>query len=291
MKDEGITLLGHRRIRFFQRYRELRPLFFVLLLGLAISGCSQRNTTAHVPPAPTSSASPDTGSATSTPPSAGASSAAAPNSGATSRNPSAGMNPVPGAHVEEGMASWYGVPFHGRRASDGEIYDMYKFTAAHRTLPFNTMVRVTNLSNGQQVDVRIIDRGPFVEDRIIDLSLAAARAIDIVPAGTARVRLEIISGTPIPTLGRFGVQVGAFSDRANAERLRDQLAATYQPVSIQEFTGPAGELFRVRVGSVPNEAAARILAAKVQSDSGLEAFIVRLDDATVTPPTGGNVQP
>jgi rare lipoprotein A len=200
------------------------------------------------------------------------------------------MNPVPGAHIEEGMASWYGVPYHGRRASDGEVYDMYKLTAAHRTLPFNTVVRVTNLSNGQQVDVRIIDRGPFVENRIIDLSLAAARAIDMVSAGTTRVRVEIISGAPIPALGRFAVQVGAFSDRANAERLRDQLATTYQPISVQEFTGPNGELFRVRVGSVPNESAARQLAAKVQSASGLEAFIVRLDDTTVSPTPGGDQQ-
>jgi rare lipoprotein A len=167
---------------------------------------------------------------------------------------------------------------------------MNKLTAAHRTLPFNTMVRVTNLSNGQQVDVRIIDRGPFIEDRIIDLSLAAARAIDMVAAGTARVRVEIISGAPIPSLGKFAVQVGAFSDRANAERLRDQLAATYQPVSIQDFTGPTGRLFRVRVGDVPNESAARQLAAKVQSDSGLHAFVVRLDDVPQNPAPGGDVQ-
>ena len=97
---------------------------------------------------------------------------------------------VPGEYVEEGVASWYGVPFNGRRTSNGEIYDMHEFTAAHRTLPFNGVVRVTNLNNGKQTEVRINDRGPFVANRIIDLSLSAAQAIEMVGTGTAHVRLE-----------------------------------------------------------------------------------------------------
>ena len=91
--------------------------------------------------------------------------------------------PAPSGYTEEGNASWYGVPFHGRHASNGEIYDMYKLTAAHRTLPFETMVRVTNLNNGKSTVVRITDRGPFVDNRIIDLSLAAAREVDSVGPG------------------------------------------------------------------------------------------------------------
>src|SRR5205807_5210491 len=91
--------------------------------------------------------------------------------------------PAPAGYAEQGNASWYGEPFNGRRASNGEIYDMYKFTAAHRTLPFDTMVRVTNLNNGESTTVRITDRGPFVENRVIDLSLAAAREIDLVGPG------------------------------------------------------------------------------------------------------------
>ena len=94
--------------------------------------------------------------------------------------------------TETGIASWYGVPYHGRRSASGEIFDMEKLTAAHRALPFETWVEVTNLSNGKQVDVRITDRGPFVRGRIIDLSMAAARQIDMVRAGTARVRLKVI---------------------------------------------------------------------------------------------------
>ncbi len=97
---------------------------------------------------------------------------------------------------ETGLASWYGRPYHGRAAANGEIYDMEKFTAAHRTLPFGTWVRVTNLANDKSVDVRIIDRGPFAGGRIIDLSRAAAEVIDMIRQGLARVRLDIIF-TPV----------------------------------------------------------------------------------------------
>lgn len=201
------------------------------------------------------------------------------------------MTPVaPGGYVEQGVASWYGVPYHGRRAANGEIYDMYKLTAAHRTLPFNTVVRVTNLTNAEQIDVRITDRGPFVEDRIIDLSLAAARAIDMVASGTARVRVEILSAPPNPTRGSFAVQIGAFADRTNAEHLRDQLAARYQPISIQDGMGPNGRLFRLRIGSVPTEAAAQQLASKLRSEDGFETFVVRLDDVQQTSSPNGGAQ-
>ena len=103
--------------------------------------------------------------------------------------------PAPPARIgsgETGVASWYGVPYNGRRAASGEIYDMEKFTAAHRTLPFQTWVEVTNATNGKHVDVRITDRGPFAHGRIIDLSHAAAREIDMLGAGTAHVRLRVI---------------------------------------------------------------------------------------------------
>ena len=141
-----------------------------------------------------------------------------------------GAAPVPGAYVEQGIASWYGVPFHGRRAANGEVYDMNQPTAAHRTLPFGSMVRVTNLDNGRKTEVRITDRGPFVEGRIIDLSFAAARSVDMVGAGIARVRLDLLSSGRVPSgAGNFTVQVGAFTQRGNAERLRDQLMARYEP--------------------------------------------------------------
>jgi len=110
--------------------------------------------------------------------------------------------PAPSGYTEEGTLSWYGVPFHGRHASNGEIYDMYKLTAAHRTLPFETMVRVTNLNNGKTTVVRITDRGPFVDNRIIDLSLAAAREVDSVGPGVVPARVEVLGGVD-PTAGFF----------------------------------------------------------------------------------------
>jgi len=179
--------------------------------------------------------------------------------------------------MEEGVASWYGIPFQGRRTSNGEIYDMHEFTAAHRTLPFNTVVRVTNLRNAKQTEVRINDRGPFVANRVIDLSLSAAQAIEMVGTGTAPVRVEIISG-PNPQLGFFGVQVGAFLVEENAERLKLQLATRYSSVIIATYDSPTGMFYRVRVGRVASENAAQQLADRLKTDEQLTTFVVRLDE-------------
>lgn len=184
---------------------------------------------------------------------------------------------TPGIYTEEGVASWYGVPFNGHRTSNGEIYDMHQLTAAHRTLPFNSIVRVTNLRNGLQTEVRINDRGPFVADRIIDLSLSAAQAIDMIGTGTARVRLELVLGSN-PAIGYFGVQVGAFRVQENAQRLRDQLSQRYSSVSIAEYDSPNGLFYRVRVGRLPTELAARQLAEQLHSDDQFVTFVVRLDE-------------
>jgi rare lipoprotein A len=175
------------------------------------------------------------------------------------------------------MASWYGAPFNGRRTSDGEVYNMHDLTAAHRTLPFNAVVRVTNLSNGKAVDVRINDRGPFVANRIIDLSYSAAEAIGMVGPGTAEVRLDL-EGGPDPNVGFFGVQVGAFQLEQNAQRLRELLNARYAPVSIAEYDTPRGVYYRVRAGRLPSEAAARELANQIQQQEHTPVFVVRLDN-------------
>lgn len=184
---------------------------------------------------------------------------------------------IPGQYVEEGVASWYGVPFNGHRTSSGEIYDMHAFTAAHRTLPFGSLVRVINLRNGMQTEVRINDRGPFVLNRVIDLSLSAAQAIGMVGPGTAPVRLEVVSG-PSPTQGFFGVQVGAFANEDNANRLRDRLAIRYSSVSIAVYDSPNGIFYRVRVGRLPTEAVARQLADQLHADEQFTTFVVRLDN-------------
>src|ERR1700674_1756005 len=166
------------------------PALAVALATLVLSACAHKKR-AHVPPPPPSRAS-----------------------------------ALPGA-VETGIASWYGHPYHGRRAADGETYDLETLVAAHRTLPFNTWVRVYNLNNNKAVEVRIIDRGPFVDGRIIDLSHAAAREIEMIGPGIARVRVEVIRAPEGVPSGGFAVQVGAFRDRGNAERLRSRMQSLY----------------------------------------------------------------
>jgi len=154
---------------------------------------------------------------------------------------------------------------------------MYKLTAAHRTLPFDTMVRVTNLNNGKSTTVRITDRGPFVDNRIIDVSLAAAREIDLVGPGVAPVRVEVL-GNVDPTEGFFTVQVGAFRDRGNADRLRDRLNVSHSPIFIQQYDAPEGTFYRVRVGRISGENAAQQFAEQLRSREGFSPFVVRLDE-------------
>src|ERR1700678_2418904 len=180
--------------------------------------------------------------------------------------------------TENGIASWYGHPYDGRRAADGETYNMETLVAAHRTLPFNTWVRVYNLNNNKTVEVRIIDRGPFVDGRIIDLSHAAAQAIDMIVPGVAQVRLEIISTPASVAPAAFGVQVGAYLNRSNAERIRAEMQARYGNAQVVLEKG----FWRVFVGREPTEAAANALAARILQDSPekKDAFVVRLDLAT-----------
>jgi len=159
---------------------------------------------------------------------------------------------------------------------------MYELTAAHRTLPFNTQVRVHNLDNGHDVTVRINDRGPFVEGRIIDLSYSAARTINMIGPGIARVQLEIQGlprlGSVSAEPGIFAVQVGAFRDRSNAQRLQGRVSSRFGPVVIQSFDRGDGLYHRVRVGREGSEEGARQLAERLR-EAGLatETFVVRLN--------------
>lgn len=178
--------------------------------------------------------------------------------------------------TETGLASWYGNPYHGRRSANGEIYDMEKFTAAHRTLPFDTWVRVQNLDSGKDVDVRITDRGPFVKGRIIDLSRVAARKVDIIGPGTAKVKIRVIRAPEIPEANIFGVQTGAFRDKKNAERLRKQMEKQHGSARIVLRDG-SPPLWRVVVGSFPTVEAAGQLLEKLRNQES-SVFVVRLDD-------------
>ena len=188
---------------------------------------------------------------------------------------------VPLGYTEVGVASWYGYPYHGRAAADGEIFDMEKMTAAHRTLPFHTWVRVYNLDNNHTTDVRITDRGPFVDGRIIDLSHAAARELAMLGPGVARVRIEVIRLASDAPPGLFAVQVGAFADRANAESLRARMEARYGSARLIPRPGDP-PLWRVLVGAETAEDGANRLAGRIRQDSveKTSVFVVRIDSAT-----------
>jgi len=227
-----------------------------MALLFCATGCLHR----HQAPAP---------AAHTTPPPAGPATVPA-----SPRAPAAPAAPI--VQGEEGIASWYGHPFHGRRSASGEVYNMYDMTAAHRTLPFGTQVRVHNLENGRDVDVRITDRGPFVEGRIIDLSYAAAQAMGM--PGIAPVQLEILGLGATSGPAVFAVQVGAFLDPANAERLKALIEASYGPVVIVSFDRGDGLFYRVRVGQEGSEGAALELAEKIRAANlASQTFVVRVN--------------
>ncbi len=173
-----------------------------------------------------------------------------------------------------GYASWYGDPYHGRRTSNGETYNKYSLTAAHRTLPFDTVVRVKNLDNGRNVKVRINDRGPFKDNRIIDLSYAAAKEINMIGPGTAKVRLEVLQAVPNPF--PLAVQIGSFRDRHHAENAKKNLEEHYQPILIRKFRSTEGEYFRVLVGQYSSTELARRTLQDLKS-LHYDGLIVRLD--------------
>ncbi len=184
-----------------------------------------------------------------------------------------------------GIASWYGPKFHGRKTSNGEVYNMYDYTAAHKTLPMNTMVRVTNLNNGRSVVVRINDRGPFVSNRIIDLSYAAAKKIGMIGTGTAPVELEVLGfhgnienlpGTPKEkvVLSNFAVQIGSFRRYQGAvitKRRNSLVQGRYRAV-IKEFDVDGRPLYRVWLTGFKSEAEARDFINKGYFPG---AFIIR----------------
>jgi rare lipoprotein A len=179
--------------------------------------------------------------------------------------------------VETGKASWYGAPYHNRRSSNGEIYDMHSLTAAHRTLPLGSTVRVTNLKTGHATVVRITDRGPFVEGRIVDLSLAAAKQADVWQVGVAQVRLEVLR-TPVPfdRGGRWAVQIGSFHNENGANTIADRLSRRYKTAKVLRFSSPVGDWWvRVRVLKDDRKRAEEV-ARDTRTNEG-KVFLVRLD--------------
>jgi len=193
-------------------------------------------------------------------------------------------------YAEEGEASWYGWDFHGKKTASGEPYNMNDLTAAHKILPLNTWVKVTNLINQREVTVKVNDRGPFVRERIIDLSYAGAKALGMVDPGTAPVRVEVlgaaeekdIAGVRTAVLvpaanyreGRFAVQVGSFQDPANSEALAARLRREFGVVTIEEFDRGDAMFYRVRVSEVKSLGRAMELQAQLEEKGYRDCFVV-----------------
>jgi len=173
--------------------------------------------------------------------------------------------------VQYGVASWYGPDFHGKPTSSGEIYDMYQLTCAHNTLPLGTTVIVTNLENGKSLELRVNDRGPFVKDRVIDLSYSAAKILGIYEKGTAFVKVETI-GPWIDEIPRFTLQVGSFTDEAKAQRLADSLRGSFENVYVTTVETSTQKYHRVRVGQYDSKEVAMTTAEKL-SRIGFEVLV------------------
>jgi len=177
-------------------------------------------------------------------------------------------------YQETGTASWYGKKFHGHRTSNGELYDMYSLSAAHKQLPLPSYVRVTNLENGKQVIVRVNDRGPFHSKRIIDLSYAAAAKLGMLEAGTARVKLELISddlAAPAEPQPAYHIQLAAIGDEQRARSLAASLEKTYQvPVQIE----PKGKIFRLQMGPIDDRLKAEQLLKRARAQDFPQAFLL-----------------
>ncbi|MFZ5587441.1 MAG: septal ring lytic transglycosylase RlpA family protein [Thermodesulfobacteriota bacterium] len=201
-------------------------------------------------------------------------------------------HPLPSAEgfSETGVASWYGPNFHGKRTSNGEVYDMEAMTAAHKLLPMDTWVEVRNLENGKRAVVRVNDRGPFVDGRVIDLSKAAARELGVLGRGTAQVEVVALgykqAGTGVagrPAVyqppasyqeGVFTVQVGAFSDPANAQRLAERLKPVWGQVYVVRYDRGDAVFHRVRVGQVKDISQAKELEARLRAAGLADSFAV-----------------
>ncbi len=205
--------------------------------------------------------------------------------------------PIPSAegYRERGIASWYGGKFHGRRTASGEVYDMHDHTAAHKTLPMGTVLLVRNLDNGKKTVVRVNDRGPFVRNRIIDLSYGAARELGMVRNGTARVEI-IAMGEQVgrkgtgsgksgrggaPRLrhrdfnkGKFYVQVGSFVELENARKLARRFAARGRDVVIQQFPAAGISLYRVMVYSGTSLARAKQDEQQLEASGFPDALVI-----------------
>ncbi len=253
-------------------------ILFVLIAFLSACG-HPKQAHVNVPPPPTPSSTTETAEAEpspSIPPSAENPNAAKRIEEAELAEPTipAGAKPIV---TEIGLASWYGPPYHNRRGSNGEMYNMHAMTAAHRTFPLGSIVRVTNMKTQATALVRITDRGPFISGRVLDLSLAAARKVEVWQPGIAEVKVELMQ-TPVPLDfgGKWAVQIGGFPDERDAVKLADHLTQRYRSAKVLRFKSPTGDWWiRVRVLDDDRDRAKQ-LAAETHTPEGA-VFVVRLD--------------
>jgi rare lipoprotein A len=255
-------------------------MILILLVSiLLLASCGhpkQARVNVPPPPAPSSSSAPSTTQPDVQPPAAKENSAEE-KSGedADLAEPALPADAKPIA-TETGLASWYGPPYHNRRGSNGEVYNMHAMTAAHRTYPLGSIVRVTNIKSGHAALVRITDRGPFIPGRILDLSLAAARKVDVWQPGVATVKVELMQSAAPGAAGKWAVQIGGFPDEEAATKLADHLTRRYRTAKVLRFASPAGDWWiRVRVLDDDHDRAQQ-LAAETETPEGA-VFLVRLD--------------
>ena len=183
-------------------------------------------------------------------------------------------HPFPLHYTEKGIASWYGKDFHGRKTANGEIYDMYKYTAAHRFLPLGCHVKVTNLKNQKSVMVRVNDRGPFIKGRILDLSYMAARELDIVEDGIAPIKLEVVQLPKHQKSAKYFIQVGAFSNYENAKRMNQKLSSQYSTHFTKYQKLGEQEVYRVRIGPYTQLDLLKKNLGKLKTKGFVDSFIV-----------------
>ncbi|MBI3357160.1 MAG: septal ring lytic transglycosylase RlpA family protein [Nitrospirae bacterium] len=184
----------------------------------------------------------------------------------------------PVGFVERGVASWYGPGFHGNKTANGELYDMHKLTAAHRTLPLGSIAVVRSLTSGRHVTVRINDRGPFTRGRVLDLSLAGAQALAMTGNGTDHIELRVVGYTARPEgMGVLRIQIGAFSDLQNARALFEQSRSQFAGGRITQVEMPEGRRYRVQIGQFMTESEAHAAAARLDRKFNLQSFVVRDD--------------
>ncbi len=246
-------------------------------LALATAGCHRKTTRAYRPPPPPASSR----AANTHPSHTRRPSPEGTASGSLQAAPAPpGENLGKPTSTDVGLASWYGPPYAGRKGADGTVYDQNAMTAANLTLPLGTMVRVTNLTNNQSVVVRITDRGPFVRGRIIDLSLAAAKATGVYRAGVARVKVEAFASPTRANTdpgGRWCVQVGAFARESDAVKLKNELLRRYTTAKVIEFAGPTGHWVRINPRLPGKSQATQIAEGIHPKDPAAQPYLTRTD--------------